>query len=403
MRVRMQRMDLLRKKTRTRTLPLLFVLSIPCALKAQQGGTEKKELEAAPPSATTLQREAPYGYLAPAKDAYQGAWNSAEARDAASLWKALCEARPADVNAQFNWFRSERNARLSANNGILSSTDKEELHSIADRINTIAPGSFEQNLSAYYMAGPTREAFTALYKALEQQPARPELILPMIQRANMDGDKPGLDQWCLRLEKEGGLAPSLNDVATDLLLSVSPGGVVFVNGDLDGAPALVRQRLHDERRDVLIIDQRLLNDAAYRQRIWQEAQAAGPVPGPGPEYAVKLASSTARGIFLALSLDRSWFDAFNERLCPVGIAFRVGGTGPCPTATLAEHWAAMRKPLSAGPLSRNYLLPGAVLLQRYRSEPQSEGRAAMLEHELREMAARSGATQELIKAGVFLH
>ena len=63
----------------------------------------------------------------------------------------------------------------------------------------------------------------------------------------------------------------------------------------------------------------------------------------------------------------------------------------------------MKKTMAAGPLSRNYLLPGSILLQKYRSEPTDEKRASQLEFELRAMAGKLGATQDLIKAGVLAH
>ncbi len=378
--------------------PLLLIgLALRCSVVAQQNDAEKSP----PPSTVEMERQASFGYMAPAREAYQGSWNVTEANNTAALWRTLCEARPADVDAQLNWFRSERNARLVQNNGQLDAKDQQELRSIADHIGSNAPGSFQQCISTYYLDMPASSAFKALEKANTLAPEREELVLPMIVRANLDGDKPALDRWCGRFEKDGGLAPALSTVASDLLLSVDKEGVLFVNGDLDGAPVLVRQRLHDERRDVLVIDQRLLSDPAYRQRVWSEAGGRGAVPGAGIEFAQQLASSTSRTLFLALSLSPEWFNAFNGRLCPTGIAFRVDAS-ECPTRLLTQRWIDMRKPLSAGPLSRNYLLPGCVLLQRYRTA-EDEAKASLLEKELREMATRLGATQDLIKAGVFLH
>ncbi|HNO05775.1 MAG TPA: hypothetical protein PKK49_10815, partial [Flavobacteriales bacterium] len=94
---------------------------------------------------------APVGQMAPARDGWQGAWSTTDARRAAETWKALSEARPSDVNAQFNWFRSERNARLATNNGSLTDGDAAELDRIAATIQRTAPGSFEHLLSTYYL------------------------------------------------------------------------------------------------------------------------------------------------------------------------------------------------------------------------------------------------------------
>ncbi len=381
---------------------VLVALAGPLFGQAEPAQPAKDQLEKAVRKEAVTE-QAPYGYAAPAQDAYQGAWSLNDAQRTAELWRALCEARPADVNAQFNWFRSERNARLSSNNGRLLEADEAELNSIAERINSTAPGSFEQHLSSYYVSFPERQAFSHLERANAAAPQRGELILPMLTRAHVNGDKAGLDQWCRQLEQRGGLAPALSDVASDLLLSVDQGGIVFMNGDMDAAPALVRQRLHDQRRDVLVVDQRLLADPGYRQRIWTEAKASGPVPAPGPAYAKALLTATSRPVFLALSLDREWFDGFQGQLCATGIAFAISGRIGCTTELLEQRWSVMKRTTAAGPLSRNYLLPGSILLQHFREGEPDEKRASRLEAELRSMAAQLGATQDLIKAGVLAH
>lgn len=383
---------------------LFLVTFLAAALHGQNSTPTPPTREATEEKAVQqdIKLDTPYGYAAPAQDAYQGAWSVSDAQHTAAVWRSLCDARPADVNAQFNLFRSERNARLSSNNGRLLEKDEEALNTIAERINTTAPGSFEQHLSSYYVAFPERSAFGELEQAHAAAPERPELILPMLTRANANGDKPAMDQWCAQLEQRGGLAPALSDVASDLLLSVDQGGIVFTNGDMDGAPALVQQRAHDQRRDVLIVDQRLLADAPYRQRIWNEAKAVGPVPAPGPAFAKALLAASERPVFLALSLDREWFDAFPGQLCATGIAFAVSGRH-CPISALEQRWGTMKKTTAAGPLSRNYLLPGSILLHHYREGAPNEKRASQLEFELRSMAGKLGATQDLIKAGVLSH
>ena len=357
-----------------------------------------------PPAAQEeLNRQAAYGYMAPSLDAYQGNWNAGEAQQSASLWKALCDSRPADVNAQFNWFRSERNARLSSNNGTLNAVDEKELNQIAERIQTTAPGSFEQHLSSYYVAFPERKAFEELQAARQADAQRTELILPMLNNANLNGDLAALDTWCAQAATRGGLSPALANVAQDLLTSVDRDGVVFLNGDMDVAPVLIQQRTKDLRRDVLVVDQRLLGDAAYRQRIWSAAKATGPVPSGGPAFAQALMKATARPVFLALSLDRVWFNFFQNNLCPTGIAFALRNEQHCDNTVLLQRWKSMRKDPGAGPLSRNYLLPGSILLQRARAQADGEKAASQLEFELRTLAKAMGATQDLIKAGVLTH
>ena len=62
----------------------------------------------------------------------------------------------------------------------------------------------------------------------------------------------------------------------------------------------------------------------------------------------------------------------------------------------------MAKATDAGPLAKNYLLPASILLKHYR-DIGDEANASRLEHELRGIAAKLGATNDLIRAGVLQH
>ncbi|HEY0978963.1 MAG TPA: hypothetical protein VGE21_15945 [Flavobacteriales bacterium] len=333
-------------------------------------------------------------------DAYQMGWQPRNAMSEAELWRQLSEQSPRDVNSQFNWYRSERNARLDRNNGQLSSTDRQELERIAEKVEAADANSFESHMTGYYADFPAPQAFTSLRAAAVLGPDRQELIAPMLNLAHMSGDKGAQDTWTRALDTQGILSPAYLQAASDLLLSVDRDGILFTNGDMDTHPLLVLQRRKDERRDVLLVDQRLLADAQYRQRIWSEARAKGPVPGAGTVFARTLTTATDRPVFLAMGMDRSWLDAFEGRLSTSGTAFRIGAG--LSMAQLDERWKLMKKPTGAGPLSRNYLLPGAVLLKAARAKGD-EARSAQLELELRRMARALGAEQDLLKAGVLQH
>lgn len=375
-----------------RTL-LTSVALLLCGLLLAQTNVQEKP---------AVGEDAGYRNVAPAREGYQGAWSASDLQRTVELWKQICAERPADVNAQFNLFRSERNARMEANNGRLKDADERELNTIKERIATAAPNSFEQHLANYYLQFPSPAADAELAQAEALGPDRNELILPALDRANTVGDLAALDRWCGELETRGGLAPALSAVAKDLLGSVARDGIVFANGDMDVAPALVQQRRHALRRDVLVVDQRLLADANYRQRIWIAAKATGPVPGSGPAFAAALHKATTRPVYLALSLDRNWFDAFPGQLCTTGIAFGLCNTGAADIASLQATWNAMERTTAAGPLSRNYLLPGTVLLEHYRTAGD-EAQAALMEDQLRKLARAIGAEQDLLKAGILKH
>ncbi len=356
------------------------------------------------PAVAQAQTEAPAPDAARqyALEPVQGAWDVRELREAASSWNAVREAQPANAEAQFNYFKATRNAALATNNGSLPAAARKELSGVADALQRSAPGSFESCMANYHLAYPAPAAFSELDKAYRMEPDRLELIPPMLGRAMLDGDPAGRLRWSRALRTRGGLAPALTDVAADLLQSVDAYGVVFTNGDMDTHPVVAAQEVDGLRKDVLVVDQRLLADAGYRQRVWSDAQASGKPPGPGPEYARTLSTSTARPVYLALSIDPSWTRALQGQLYPTGLALRVSPRDFNNLPLLEQRWPLLRKPANAGPLSRNYLLPASVLLEHYRAIGDEEG-AARMEHELRRFGDRIGATQDLYKAGILKH
>jgi hypothetical protein len=178
--------------------------------------------------------------------------------------------------------------------------------------------------------------------------------------------------------------------------------IVITNGEMDTYPTLVRQRIFGYRRDVLVIDQRMLSDAAYRQRAWGQARAAGQPPGPGVAFAKALLNATTRPVFLALSVDPEWTEALRDELYATGIALRYSHSRVENIPELDARWRDLHKPMTAGPLSMNYLLPGAVLLLHYRAVGD-EAKAYRTENELRGMAEALNATHKLYQLGILQH
>lgn len=329
----------------------------------------------------------------------QGAWDRSTNAVQAERWREANDAAPENATLQWNWFRSEYDALNSRNNGNLGDRDRAQLGQIAGLIEASAPNSFEQHLAAFYLQFPAAPAFSELDAAAGLAPAREELISPMLTKALRNGDAPALKQWSAALDRPGRLAPALTAVAQDVLLSVPADAILFANGDMDVQPLVVAQLQKGKNPGVLVVDRRLLADADYRARIWTGAGAVGSVPAAGPAFAEALLGATKRPVYFALSLDRSWLEAFAGRLHAVGAALRVGGPSPQDATQLARNWKAMQRPAEAGPLSRNYLLPGTVLLGQLQRAGDVEG-AAGVKSELQRLAAATGATNELRDRGI---
>ena len=147
---------------------------------------------------------------------------------------------------------------------------------------------------------------------------------------------------------------------------------------------------------------RLLLDPAYRLRIWDRTKARGAVPATAEGFAARLETATDRPVFLSLALGQDAVATMRDKLYVTGLAVRISSTPVDNIPQLAARWKGMHKDMDTGPLARNYLVPGAVLLKYYRATG-NEAEASRLEHELRGLAQKTGSTDRMIKSGVFQH
>ena len=338
---------------------------------------------------------------APVNDAIQGNWDAGSLNQNAPFWNARNSAMDAPVATRFATFRITRNASLATNSGQLPEADRRQLEAIADDIAEAAPGSFEAGLATYYLEFPAPASHAALAQAMTMGPDRPEVFGPALGDALRRGDPTGQQRWAKALLDRGAPDPSLLDWAHDLLASTTQGAVLFTAGEMDTYTALALQQARGVRSDVLLVDLRLLADRDYRERTWK-ACGKGGVPADGPDFARRLASSGNRPVLLSPALPTSWAKALAKELYPTGLALRLSPTPYDPLPELAANWAKLRKNMRAGPLARNYLPAGALLLEHYRATGQ-EQQAASLEHELRGMATAIGALPRLYETGVLKH
>ncbi|MCB0770227.1 MAG: hypothetical protein KDC00_07460, partial [Flavobacteriales bacterium] len=222
----------------------------------------------------------------------------------------------------------------------------------------------------------------------------------LIAAARAD-DRADLVLRAMEMKANGGMATGLFRLAQDVFASLEPDAVLIAAGEMDAFPLWVGQYADGQRNDVLVVDERLLADPAYRTRIWGRAKASGPV-APEQGFVAALGKASPRPVHLSLALGRAVLAPMSTELYVTGMALRYSAVPVENIPLLEARWGRFRKALDAGPLSRNYLVPGSVLLAHYRAIGD-EARASALESELRRMAERLGATQSMIKSGVFAH
>jgi hypothetical protein len=258
-------------------------------------------------------------------------------------------------------------------------------------------------MSEFYLEFPSAEAFDALQRAAELQADRPELLGPQLADAVRRNNETYIKERANAMKARGGIASGFMQAADDLLLSVEQNAVLFVAGEMDAYPVWVRQHAEGKRKDLLVIDVRLLEDAAYRKASWAKSGAKGAVPASASEFIQRsVASGTSRSVYLSLALGADRLAPFKQQTYATGLALKYSKTPVQNLALLEERWSRFNKPLNAGPLSRNYLLPASILLQHYRSIG-NEARASEMEYELRRFASAIGSTSVLYTLGILQH
>lgn len=336
------------------------------------------------------------------KDAVQGGWSPVEQLEYRLF--APKEEMDLDDNCreQLNQFRSARNYSLSLNMGTIPPADEARLRDIAGSLSSVAPQSFETHLANFYLEFPKPAAFVELDLATAKDSERDELIAPQLVNSARKDNPAELTKWAGAMKARGDVAPGLYLMAEDVMSSVDQNGVLIAAGEMDAYPLWTEQFASGKRKDVLVVDERLLIDPDYRARIWARAKARGRVPASAEGFIATLETSTDRPIFLSLALGQDAAATFRDKLYVTGLAMRLSSKPIDNIPQLAQRWKRMHKSLDTGPLAQNYLLPGAVLLKHYR-EVGDETVAARLEHELRSIAERTGSMERMYKSGVLQH
>ncbi|MDX9752081.1 MAG: hypothetical protein RBT71_13460 [Flavobacteriales bacterium] len=334
-------------------------------------------------------------------DPVQGGWHGAELQEETGRWERIVQEHPADQQARLNLFRSARNASLARHGGAIPAPDHARLEDIAHDMARNDADGFETRIALFHLHFPQEAAWAHLEQAARTGTGRVELIGPQLAGAARSGDEAAMVRHGLDLVQRGGIAPALLAMADDILLSVAPDAVLIAAGEMDAYAVWTRQYASGSRRDVIAVDHRMLEDAAYRGLIWARAGARGATPS-AETFVDQLARRTDRPVYCSLALGPERLARWSGQLYVTGLAARYSAVPFDNTTALAANWPRMHKALNAGPLSHNYLVPAAVLLKHYRAIGLEEGYAP-LQHELRGMAHELGATEQLYRTGVLEH
>src|SRR5690606_21563943 len=119
---------------------------------------------------------------------------------------------------------------------------------------------------------------------------------PLLADAARRNDLRSMAERATALKAQGGTLPGFMHLADDLMLSVETNAVLFVAGEMDAYPLWIRQFAEGKRQDLTVVDIRLLEDARYRQQIWQAGRATGNAPSKPLDFLAAFVSASKRPV-----------------------------------------------------------------------------------------------------------
>jgi hypothetical protein len=216
------------------------------------------------------------------------------------------------------------------------------------------------------------------------------------------------------------LAPGLLDYNYNMLMSADDGAIILTNGDNDTYPALMLQRVHAVRPDVLVLNLYLIrHNRKYLQKTLNEHGIhldATALPMTQGEFTAALCQRIAAlqsetPLHIALTVDNKTKERLNEDLYIVGLTSLYSPRGLDNLAllkrnieqrfrlnTLEHNWYGEYHPSTTPVVRRlnaNYAFPFALLAEHYRIAAQDA--AAIRWQELALEVARQSGSAHLIK------
>lgn len=179
-------------------------------------------------------------------------------QDQAVFWKRQIDKNPEQPDYWFNYYFS-----LSYANSPSETRDR-----VARSVLEKWPDSFDSKLIAAKNYGFSETGLNFYRQVKASQPDHPEVLSMGLLKAEIEEDLQARRSIAKRLYELKLISPSLYNYAYNLLMSVEDGGVLFSESGNTSIPMLVLQDVLNIRKDVKIVNVNLLEESAYRSKIY---------------------------------------------------------------------------------------------------------------------------------------
>jgi len=236
--------------------------------------------------------------------------------------------------------------------------------------------SFEYNYNTYLSAtSKNQKAFEYLQKAYEIYPDNVALYDDFMAYYEMNENETGRRQFSTKLAKSNTISSYLMEYNYNVLASLPMNAILFTNGFDDTYPIWISQDVNNVRKDVTIINISLLDDKAYKKRIFEKKNIKYNKSLSGSDLIIDvLESNNQREIYVGLTIDKKIIEKLHKNLYLVGLVFKYSETPFLNVKQTTEAWENnfIKTSLKSTPSSfkqkqvlANYLIPLIYIHNNY--------------------------------------
>ncbi|MBL7859907.1 MAG: SUMF1/EgtB/PvdO family nonheme iron enzyme [Cyclobacteriaceae bacterium] len=274
---------------------------------------------------------------------------------------------------------------------VYAQSSREELSDLLTQMSISIPEAYEYWLAKSWHDAFNAESYEALKRAYALQPEKPEGLGLMQLYAEFAMDQSIRAQFSKRLYNKGQVSPALLNYSYNVLMSLEPGAVLITEGESTTIPLFVLQDAFGIRKDVVILNLEMLNNADYVHSKFVQSglnsvEVRKDVANPSSWICAQLPQTNQnKKFYYALTVSKDNIQSIKEYLYVVGLA-SVHSAGSVDNVSLIRENLEKKFLLDylrvdfngevdsdAGrAFSSNYLLPMILLYESYQTGGEVE-------------------------------
>lgn len=256
-------------------------------------------------------------------------------KSAAEDWRKIIDKYPQNAEAWLNYYTANRMARMMYREKWQNSQGHyfQNLTKIVEEMVKAIPNTFECRYIKYYNSNSMKdEDLKDLFEAYKIDSTRVETYDDMVKYYEIKRDSSGEKKFCQKWFEKNDVSPGILNWNYNVLASLEKNGIIITNGDNDTYPIWILQNVHNFRKDIVTININLITIDEYRNKLfkecgikpldidWSKIKSQDDLYKTILNHIIK--NSTSRPVYLALTLQPSFYDDIKDKVYMIGLAFK---------------------------------------------------------------------------------